>query len=41
VEQRILGLTERSLAELDRAPVTEAARVALRELAAAATQRVV
>jgi geranylgeranyl diphosphate synthase type I len=41
VERRIEHLTGRSLAALDGAPVTEVARAALRELAAAATQRTI
>ena len=41
VEQRIDDLTVRSLAALDEAPVTEQARVVLRQLAAAATQRAI
>jgi geranylgeranyl diphosphate synthase type I len=41
VEQMIDELTDRSLAALDQAPVTEAARRVLRGLATAATQRVV
>ncbi|CAN5483826.1 polyprenyl synthetase family protein [soil metagenome] len=39
VEHRIDALTTESLAALDRAPVTDAARTVLRDLAAAATQR--
>ena len=39
VERRIGDLTTRSLVALDEAPVTDAARGVLRELAAAATQR--
>ena len=39
VERRIAELTTRSLAALDEAPVTAAARDVLRDLAAAATQR--
>lgn len=39
VERRITALTETSLAALDAAPVSESARLVLRELAAAATQR--
>jgi geranylgeranyl diphosphate synthase type I len=41
VERRIGELTSRSLAALDEAPVTEVSRAALRQLAAAATQRVI
>jgi geranylgeranyl diphosphate synthase type I len=41
VEKRIGELTGRSLAALDEAPVTEVAREALRDLAAAATQRAI
>src|SRR3954451_24906090 len=41
VEQRIGQLTATSLAALDEAPVTEVARTVLRQLAAAATQRVI
>ena len=41
VEKRIGELTSRSLAALDEAPVTEVAREALRDLAAAATQRAI
>jgi geranylgeranyl diphosphate synthase type I len=41
VEKRIGELTERSLAALDDAPITDVAREALRELAAAATQRAI
>ena len=41
VERRIRALTDRSLAALDEAPVTEDARQVLRELAAAATQRAI
>jgi geranylgeranyl diphosphate synthase, type I len=41
VEKRIDQLTMRSLAALDEAPITDVAREALRELAAAATQRVI
>jgi geranylgeranyl diphosphate synthase, type I len=41
VERRIHELTSRALAALDRGPVAEPARVVLRELAAAATQRAI
>ena len=41
VERRITELTEASLGALSAAPVTDEARMALRELAEAATQRVV
>jgi geranylgeranyl diphosphate synthase type I len=41
VERRIEELTKASLAAIDTARVTEPARAVLRELAAAATQRVV
>jgi geranylgeranyl diphosphate synthase type I len=41
VERRISELTETSLRALDEAPVTDLAREALRELAAAATQRAI
>ena len=41
VEKRIDELTMRSLAALDEAAITDVAREALRELAAAATQRVI
>ena len=41
VERRIAELTATSLAALEEAPVTELARGVLRELAAAATQRVI
>ncbi len=41
VEDRIAGLTTRSLEALERAPLREPARQVLRELAAAATQRTV
>lgn len=41
VERRIRELTDRSLAVLAEAPITESARDALRELAMAATQRAV
>jgi geranylgeranyl diphosphate synthase, type I len=41
VEKRIGELTETSLAALDDAPITEVAREALRELAAAVTQRAI
>ena len=41
VERRIDELTTRSLAALDEAPVTDVAREVLRQLASAATQRVI
>jgi geranylgeranyl diphosphate synthase type I len=41
VEKRIAELTARSLGALDDAPITDVAREALRELAAAATQRAI
>jgi geranylgeranyl diphosphate synthase type I len=41
VEQRISALTDQSLNALERAPISEPARDALRQLAGAATQRVV
>jgi geranylgeranyl diphosphate synthase, type I len=41
VERRIEALTTESLAALDAAPVSDLARTVLRELAAAATQRVI
>jgi geranylgeranyl diphosphate synthase, type I len=41
VERRITALTEQSLAALERAPISEPAREVLRQLAGAATQRVV
>jgi len=41
VERRITAHTSEALAALEAAPVTERARVVLRELAAAATQRVI
>jgi geranylgeranyl diphosphate synthase, type I len=41
VEKRIDELTMRSLAALDEAPISDVAREALRELAAAATQRAI
>jgi geranylgeranyl diphosphate synthase, type I len=41
VERRIIDLTADAVSALERAPVTEPARAALRDLAAAATQRIV
>jgi geranylgeranyl diphosphate synthase type I len=41
VERRIVALTAHALAALEAAPVTDQARVVLRDLAAAATQRVI
>jgi geranylgeranyl diphosphate synthase type I len=41
VESRIVALTSQALAALEAAPVTDQARVVLRDLAAAATQRVI
>jgi geranylgeranyl diphosphate synthase type I len=41
VERRIAALTSQALAALEAAPVTDQARVVLRDLAAAATQRAI
>ena len=41
VERRIAALTSQALAALEAAPVTDQARGVLRDLAAAATQRVI